>query len=119
MFDPTAERSGGLPVYKKRGSDDAIWLEYKASYNWWQIKPTARKGTDSCSVSVVCSPPLQLPQSCNGKTWRMNSNDLTQIAVSEYTAAMEEADARALESLARQVMFLMVSNQNTVINCSI
>ena len=106
MFDPTAERSGGLPVYRKRGSD-AVWLEYRASTNRWQIKSTAGKGTDYCAAFVVCSPP-QLPQSCNGKTWSVfdgsKLNDQTGITVLEYTAAMEEADARALELLAQQVL---------------
>ena len=106
VFEPTAERCGGLPVYKKRGSDDR-WLEYYAGLDQWQIKPTADMGTDIAWACVICSPAQQLPQTCNGKSWRVYNasrwNVQTGITIEEYTAAMAVDDAAALETLVRQV----------------
>ena len=103
VYEPTAERCGGLPVYKKRGSDDH-WLEYSAGRDQWQIKPTADKGTNRSCASVVCSPVQQLPQTCNGKSWRvydgLKSNEQTEIVIEKYTLAMATVDAAALETLA-------------------
>ena len=113
VYEPTAERCGGLPVYKKRGSDDH-WLEYYAGRDQWQIKPTASKGTDVAWTKVVCSPAQQLPQTCNGKSWEVYDgskwNDQTGISVVEYTAAMAVADERAIEALARQVSHSSLRN---------
>jgi hypothetical protein len=110
VYEPTAERCGGLPVYKKRGSNN-LWLEYYAGSDEWQIKRTADKGMDDAWAWIVCSPAQQLPQSCNGKSWQVYDgsqwNDQTGIIVEEYTAAMAAADAAALEILVRQVFYML------------
>ena len=106
VYEPTAERCGGLPMYKKRGSNN-LWLEYCAGSDEWQIKTTVDKGTDIASASVVCSPAQQLPQSRNGKSWRVYDgsqwNDQPGITVEEYTATMAAADTISLETLIRMV----------------
>ena len=122
VYEPTAERCGGLPVYKKRGSGD-VWLEYYAGRDQWQIKPTASKGKNSTWASVVCSPVQQLPQTCNGKSWMVligwNSYDLTGITIEEYTAAMAAADTAALETLIKQVRQSLEENVSVIVSDSI
>ena len=50
------------------------WLEYRASLKQWQAKPSADKGTDTCTA--YCTVPAKcLPQECPVGKWVVSHDD--------------------------------------------
>jgi len=83
-YEPTQELCGGQIVYRRRetysemeaGKSFNVWLEYcviteRDRQNRWQLKTRVDKGTDRCSAMVVCYPPNQHPEACEGMPWEV------------------------------------------------
>ena len=97
MYEATTELSGDMPVYRNVDDGDR-WLEYHATLMSWQVKPTAGKGTNTCTAYCVV-PVKCLPQDCPPGQWRVYDGDTwgPQPAVTISVVTQKEVEAYLAE----------------------
>ena len=66
-YKPTEEKCDNATVYVKV-DDGSWWLEYHTSMKQWQVKPTAIKGTSSCTAYCAVAAKC-LPEDCPPGQW--------------------------------------------------
>ena len=105
IFDPTDEKIGGVPVFRKRTDADKL-LVYVESKKWWVVQPSTNKGTTICFAYISCDP-VSAPHKASGSGWRVHNGtsfnlqnavtiSLCTQSLSEYQAMVEDARRRAI-----------------------
>ena len=94
VYKPTEELCDNAIDYV-RVDDSNRWLEYNASLNQWQVKPTSGKGKSGCYAYCPVSPKC-LPQDCPEGFWRVHDSAdkwETQSLLAIAVVTHAEADA--------------------------
>jgi len=88
-YDSSDERCGRVAVYRKRGGDDDMWIEYNYPSRQWQVASIGTRGTNRYNACVKCDAPTTLDLATG--TWSVAVDGVFQSQPSVRVAVIGES----------------------------